>query len=98
MKSHEAIARIRAREGEIRALGADGVFLYGSVANDSAGADSDVDIFIDRDPARKFGFIELTELEFLLQDILGVEVDVSTRTGLHPALTEAIEKSAVRVL
>jgi len=55
-------------------------------------------VFVDRDPAKRFGFMELTELEFLLRDILGAEVDVSTRTGLHPALSEAIEKSAIRVL
>ena len=74
------------------------LYLYGSLARDDAGPASDVDVFVDRDPAKRFGFMELTELEFLLRDILGAEVDVSTRTGLHPALSEAIEKSAIRVL
>lgn len=98
MKREEVISRIQENADAIRALGAEGVYLYGSTARDAAGPDSDVDIFVDRDPARRFGFIEFTELEFLLRDVLGVDVDLSTRTGLHPALTESIEKSAVRVL
>jgi len=98
MKRDEIIARIRENAGALQALGAASVYLYGSHARDDAGPDSDVDVFIDRDPARRFGFIELTELEFLLQDILGVDVDLSTRTALHPALRRDIEASAVKVL
>jgi len=98
MKRDDAISRIRDNADAIRALGAASLYLYGSLARDEAGPDSDVDVFIDRDPSRHFGFIELTELEFLLHDILGAEVDVSTRTGLHPALSETIEKSAIKVL
>lgn len=98
MRRDEAIAKIQANADAIRALGADGLYLYGSIARDAAGAESDVDIFVDRSGTRHFGFIELTELEFLLRDVLGTEVDLSTRTGLHPALSEAIEKSAIRVL
>jgi predicted nucleotidyltransferase len=98
MKRDDAISRIRNNAEAIHALGARSLYLYGSLARDEAGADSDVDVFVDRDPAKRFGFIELTELEFLLHEILGVNVDVSTRTGLHPALSENIEKSAVQVL
>lgn len=98
MNREEAISLIRANADAIRALGADGLYLYGSIARNAASPGSDVDIFIDRNPAQHFGFIELTELEFLLAEILGRDVDLSTRTGLHPALTEQIEKSAVRVL
>jgi hypothetical protein len=98
MKREDAISRIKDNADAIRALGTLRLYLYGSLARDDAGPASDVDVFVDRDPAKRFGFIELTELEFLLRDILGAEVDVSTRTGLHPALSEAIEKSAIRVL
>lgn len=98
MSREEVIAKIRRNADAIRALGAGSLYLYGSHARDEAGAGSDIDVFIDRDPRKHFGFIELTELEFLLRDILGADVDVSTRTGLHPALSREIEKSAVKVL
>lgn len=98
MTRDQAIATIRAHADAIHALGAKALYLYGSVARDAAGPQSDIDVFVDRDPSRRFGFIELTELEFLLRDVLGADVELSTRTGLHPALIETIEKNAIRVL
>jgi predicted nucleotidyltransferase len=98
MRRDELIAKIRENAEAVRALGAGALFLYGSHARDEAGPGSDVDVFIDRNPNARFGFIELTELEFLLQDILGVDVDLSTRTALHPGLRREIETSAVKVL
>ena len=98
MSREEVIAKIRQNADAIRALGAGSLYLYGSHSRDEAGPGSDIDVFIDRDPDKPFGFIELTELEFLLCDILGAEVDVSTRTGLHPAISGEIQQNAVRVL
>jgi predicted nucleotidyltransferase len=98
MSRADIVAKIRQNADAIRALGAGSLYLYGSHSRDEAGPDSDVDVFIDRDPAKHFGFIELTELEFLLRDILGAEVDVSTRTGLHPAISGEIQQSAIKVL
>ena len=98
MKRDDLIAKIRDNAAAVRALGAEALFLYGSHARDEAGSGSDVDVFIDRNPNARFGFIELTELEFLLQDILGVDVDLTTRTALHPGLRRDIEMSAVKVL
>jgi predicted nucleotidyltransferase len=95
MTHEEVISRPQANPDAIRALGAAGLYLDGSAARHAAGPDSNVDIFVDRDPSRRFGFIGFTELEFLLRDLLEVEVDLSTRTGLHPALSKAIEESAV---
>jgi predicted nucleotidyltransferase len=98
MSRNDVIARIRENADALRALGVSAVYLYGSHARDTARPDSDVDVFIDRDPAKRFTFIELTEIEFLLREALGKNVDVSTRTGLHPAISREIEESAVRVL
>lgn len=98
MRRDELIARIRENAEALRALGAASIYLYGSHARDEAGPGSNVDVFIDRNPTRHFGFIELTELEFLLQDILGVDIDLSTRTALYPALRRDIEMGAVKVL
>ena len=98
MSRQDIIAKIRQNAEAIRALGAGSLYLYGSYARDDADPGSDVDVFVDRDPAKHFGFIELTELEFLLRDILDAEVDVSTRAGLHPAISRKIEQSAIKIL
>jgi uncharacterized protein len=98
MNRDQAIALIRKAEPRIRALGAAALYLFGSTARNEATPTSDIDVFIDRDPTKKFGFIELTDLEFLLEETLGTEVDLCTRTSLHPVLRGDIEKTAIRVL
>jgi predicted nucleotidyltransferase len=98
MMRDEIISRIRDHAEAIRALGAESLYLYGSHARNEANPASDVDVFIDRNPTKRFTFIELTELEFLLKEILGAEVDLSTRTALHPGLSRDIENTAIKVL
>jgi predicted nucleotidyltransferase len=41
--------------------------------------------------------LDLVDIKLLLEDNLGLEVDVTTRDSLHPMLRDDIEKSAVRV-
>ncbi len=98
MNRDDAIARIKKIEPAVRNFGAAALYLFGSTARNEAKATSDVDIFIDRDPRKPFGMMELTGLEFLLEEVLGADVDLTTRTSLHPALRDDIEKTAIRVL
>jgi uncharacterized protein len=97
MRRDEVIARLKAAEPEIRARGAVALYLFGSVARDEAGPKSDVDLFVDPDPARSFGFDEFMDIYELLQDRLGVPVGYTTREGLPRRLRPEIEKSAIRV-
>ena len=97
MTRDEVIARIRLRAPDIRALGARALFLFGSAARDELREDSDIDVFIDRDPQARFTFVELTNLLLLLEEEFGRKIDLTTRGGLHPRLKERIEASAVRV-
>jgi predicted nucleotidyltransferase len=98
MKSDVVIAVLRQHEDKIRSFGASALYLYGSTRHDTARPDSDVDLFLDRDPERPFGFLELTGLEAFLEDLLETRVDLATRSSLHPALKAAIERDAVRVV
>jgi hypothetical protein len=41
--------------------------------------------------------MQLTGIEFLLEDTLGTEIDLCTRSALHPALRTQIEQTAIRV-
>lgn len=97
MEKTEAIERLRRSEPAIRALGATSLYLFGSVVRDEAGDQSDVDLFIDYDPGRKFSLIDLAGIKLFLEDELSVEVDVTTRDSLHPQLRGKIENSAVRI-
>jgi predicted nucleotidyltransferase len=97
MTREEAIARLKAAEPDIRARGVGGLYLFGSVARDSAEGHSDIDVFVDPDPARQFGFDEFMGVFELLQERLGTRIDYTTRDGLHRRLRPEIEKTAVRI-
>lgn len=93
----EVLSRLRDAAMALRALGALHLFLFGSTARDTARPESDVDIFIDRDPEQPMGLLGLAKLEAQLETILGTPVDVTTRGSLHPLLRASIEQQAIQV-
>jgi predicted nucleotidyltransferase len=93
----EAIARLKEHADAIKALGATSLYLFGSSARNQARDDSDLDLFVDYDPEKKFSLFDLVGIKQLLEDELGMPVDVTTRDSLHPMLRQDIEKSAIRV-
>jgi predicted nucleotidyltransferase len=50
MKRSEALRKLYAHAGAIKALGATSLYLFGSTARNKANAKSDIDLFIDYDP------------------------------------------------
>jgi predicted nucleotidyltransferase len=94
-RSH-VITTLRAHEADLHRVGVARLYLFGSVARQEAGPDSDVDLFFDTDNPR-FSLIELVDVQERVSDILGAETDVMTRSSLHPMLRQRIEAEAVRV-
>lgn len=78
-------------------MGATSLYLYGSTARDEASSSSDMDLYLDYDPASRFNALDLVGIKQFLEDNLGLSVDVTTRDGLHPRLRADIEKSAIRI-
>ncbi|KQO87469.1 DNA polymerase III subunit beta [Methylobacterium sp. Leaf92] len=97
MDRMEAITRLRDSADAVRTMGATSLYLFGSTARGEARADSDLDLFIDYDPASRFNAFDLVGIKLLLEDRLGTAIDVTTRDGLHPRLRDRIEASAFRV-
>src|SRR5260370_39689170 len=97
MNKIEAITELKRRAEVIQALGATSLYLFGSVVGDEAKAASDLDILIDYDRDSRFNAFDLVGIKQYLEHELGVEVDVTTRDGLHPMLRSDIEQSAIRV-
>ena len=97
MQRSQILARLRNHESELRSAGVGGLFVFGSVARDESGADSDVDCFLDLARPQGFTLFKLAALRERLQDILGSRVDLMTRAGIHPRRLPKIEAEAVRV-
>ena len=97
MNRGEAVAKLKRHADAIKALGATSLYLFGSVARGEATTCSDLDLFVDYDPDGKFSLLELVGIKLLLEEKLGVQVDVTTRDSLHPVLRADIEQLAVRV-
>lgn len=97
MNRKDAIEALKRQADALRALGATSLFLFGSVARDEAGPESDLDLFIDYDAARKFSLIDLAGIKLFLEEAFEADVDVTTRNSLHPKLKDRIESSAIRI-
>ena len=96
MRRDEAIARLKQHESELRRLGVEHLYLFGSTARDEARQESDVDLFFDH-PEGSLSLFGLMEIKERAAEILGRPTDIMTRRSLHPALKQRIEASALQV-
>lgn len=93
------IDRLKRYDAPLRENGATGVFMFGSRALGTERPDSDLDLFIDYDPAVKIpSLFRLMQIEEEISHSLGIPVTITTRNALHPLMRESIERDAVRVV
>ena len=96
MKRDEAIERLRQHEAELKQLGIEHLYLFGSMARNEARSDSDVDLFFDH-PEASLGLYQLMDVKERAAEILGCKADIMTRRSLHRVLRPGIEASALQV-
>ena len=96
MERDQAIAGVKEHEAELRQLGIEHLYLFGSTARGDAREDSDVDLFFDH-PIGSIGLYELMDVKEAAARILGRKADIMTRRSLHRLLRDRIEASALRV-
>ncbi|HXE24713.1 MAG TPA: nucleotidyltransferase domain-containing protein [Roseiarcus sp.] len=96
MKREAVVNRLRAHEAELRRLGVQHLYLFGSTARDEAGADSDVDLFFDHERG-KLSLFGLMDVKEAAAKILGCKTDIMTRDSLHKTMRQRIEAGALQV-
>ena len=96
MRREEAISRLQQHEADLKRLGVEHLYLFGSTARGEATEDSDIDLFFDYQKG-KLGLFELMDVKEYAAGILGGKTDIMTRDSLHKMLRQKIEASAVRV-
>ncbi|MBV9827880.1 MAG: nucleotidyltransferase domain-containing protein [Alphaproteobacteria bacterium] len=93
MDRDTTIDLLRRHEGELRRMGIERLYLFGSTARDSATAASDIDLFFDHAHGR-LSLYQLLDIKNRTAAILGSRVDIMSRNSLHPVLRSQIEASA----
>jgi len=96
MKRDEAIEKLRLHEAELKQLGVQHLYLFGSTARGEAGTDSDVDLFFDYKKGA-LGLFQLMDVKERAAEILGCKTDIMTRDSLHKTLRQRIEATSVPV-
>jgi uncharacterized protein len=98
MNRASLIEILRTFDAALRDNGATGLFMFGSRAVGTQRPDSDLDLFIDYDPAAKIpNMFRLMQIEEQMSETIGLPVTITTRDALHPMMRDRIEREAVRV-
>ena len=90
------LALLKERESEWKALKVTRVQVFGSVARQEAGAESDVDVLLEFAPGA--GLLTLARAREYFEGLLGYRTDAVTEAGLKPPLLREVRLDAVDVL
>ena len=95
LRRDEAVAILVAHREDLKRYRVKSLALFGSVARDEAGPDSDVDLLVEFErPAGLFNFVALQQY---LEDLLGRRVDLGTPDSLRETLRSNVMKDIVHV-
>ncbi len=95
MTRAEALAVLTAHRSELAAFGLRRLALFGSVARDEAGPDSDVDVLVEFEG--KATLDRYAGLNDRLEDLLRRPVDLATPSMIRPFMREGVEEDACEV-
>jgi len=95
MKLNYALERLHNARAEWESLGVRDLYLFGSVADDTAHPESDVDVLVDF--VEPQGLFRLIQVRHLLENVLERRIDVVTEDALKGPLRESVLSSLVKV-
>jgi len=96
MRKEQAIATIQQHWAALRERHhVASLSVFGSVARDEAGPESDIDVLVTFDA--DIGLFEFFALQDDLEGILGCKVDLGTPDSLRPRVRDNILREAIRV-
>ena len=94
----DAIRRLQANRGRLRAEGIAKLSIFGSVARGDARHDSDIDLLADPLPGLRVGGLKLMQWKAALTEILGREADVVAREFLRPEVRETMARDLIEAV
>jgi len=97
MDKHTVIETLKVHQAELQELGVDHLALFGSVARDEAGPDSDVDLLATFNKAKALSLLKVVGIQRKISEMLGCPVDLGSATALKPRLKPHIEPDLIDV-
>lgn len=94
MRRDEALQILKSHKQELTRFDVKSLAIFGSVARDEAGPESDVDILVEF--AKPIGLFEFVRLKIYLEKLLQRKVDMVTPDALKERMREQILKEAIR--
>ena len=81
---------------DLRRLGVQSLSLFGSIIRGEAGPDSDIDMLVEF--SEPVGYFHIFKLQSYLQNLLNLEVDLTTPSALKPEIAEQVLSEAIYAL
>jgi len=95
MKRADVLRILAEHQEELERLGVLSLAVFGSVARDEAGPDSDVDLLVEFVPDAHLGLFKYVDIQQHLEQLLGRPVDLVMKTAIKRLLKEQILGEAV---
>jgi uncharacterized protein len=95
MRRDDILQILRTHKAGLEQFGVASLAVFGSVARDQAGPDSDVDILVEFTDVATFD--RYMGLKIYLEDLLGVPIDLATLRALKPRIRPTVEREAIYV-
>ncbi|MDP6455344.1 MAG: nucleotidyltransferase family protein [SAR202 cluster bacterium] len=83
----------RSKEELQQKFGVKSIAVFGSTARNEARSDSDVDILVEFE--EPVGYFTLADVQFYLEDVLGIDVDLATPGSLKSPVRERVYKDLI---
>jgi uncharacterized protein len=94
MQRDDVLRILREHADELTSMHVSFLALFGSVAREETGPESDIDLLVEFD--RTVGLFHFIGVQQRLEEILGRKVDLVERGAVHPALRDSIDGEAIR--
>ena len=96
MQRDQALETIRNHRAELLDFGISSLAVFGSVARDTAGPASDIDVLVEfKNPVGLFTFVRVQQH---LESLLGCRVDLVTPEAIRPIMRDRILAEATRAI
>lgn len=93
----QLIDELRQLRPDFALLGVTGMALFGSRARADNRDDSDVDLIVDIEPARKFSLLDLVAVAHVVEDRVGLRANIFLRRSLDACFLEVARREEMAV-